>query len=180
VDLRHTRNRQNTVLSESRCALIIGSFSWNIVSKNWIKQLHTFLAFHFNRCLKTVYSETTAHFNGNFDTDNQIYLPWPKCTATFRTHCSSLKRWREDMFWRSRHRLEDDIKFDLKCTGQNVYNIKWILNLKDQWLFSGRWWVFILHKGSSVTQTCQRFSAPENGSALRNWLVAWLALMSQI
>jgi hypothetical protein len=24
---------------------------------------------HFNRCL------TTAHFNGNFDTDNHIYVP---------------------------------------------------------------------------------------------------------
>jgi hypothetical protein len=30
---------------------------------------------HFNRCLTTEYSETTAHFNGNFDTDNQIYVP---------------------------------------------------------------------------------------------------------
>jgi hypothetical protein len=27
---------------------------------------------HFNRCLTTEYSETTAYFNGNFD-DNQIY-----------------------------------------------------------------------------------------------------------
>jgi hypothetical protein len=42
-----------------------------------------------NRCLTTEYSETTAHFNSNFDTDNQIYLPYHKCTATFRTHCSS-------------------------------------------------------------------------------------------
>jgi hypothetical protein len=33
----------------------------------------------------TEYSETTAHFNGNFDTDNQIFVP--KCTATLRTHC---------------------------------------------------------------------------------------------
>jgi hypothetical protein len=23
-------------------------------------------------------------------TDNQIYVPWPKCTATFRTHCIML------------------------------------------------------------------------------------------
>jgi hypothetical protein len=30
---------------------------------------------HFNRCLTTEYSETTAHSNGNFDTDNQIYVP---------------------------------------------------------------------------------------------------------
>jgi hypothetical protein len=29
---------------------------------------------HFNRCLTTEYSETTAHFNGNFDTYNQICL----------------------------------------------------------------------------------------------------------
>jgi hypothetical protein len=33
------------------------------------------LVLHFNRCLATEYSETTAHFNGNFDTDNQIYVP---------------------------------------------------------------------------------------------------------
>jgi hypothetical protein len=44
------------------------------VSKNLIKQLHTLPVLHFNRCLTTVYSETTAHFNGNFDTDNQIYV----------------------------------------------------------------------------------------------------------
>jgi hypothetical protein len=40
-----------------------------------IKQLHTLPELHFNRCLTTVYSETTAHFNGNFDTDNQIDVP---------------------------------------------------------------------------------------------------------
>jgi hypothetical protein len=45
------------------------------VSKNWIKQLHTLPVLHSNRCLTTEYSETTAHFNGNFDTDNQIYVP---------------------------------------------------------------------------------------------------------
>jgi hypothetical protein len=56
------------------------------VSKNWIKQLHTLPVLHFNCCLTTEYSET-AHFNGNFDTDNQIYVPQPKCTATFQTHC---------------------------------------------------------------------------------------------
>jgi hypothetical protein len=60
-----------------------------IVSKNWIKQLHTLPVLQFNRCLTTKYSETTANFNGNFDTDNQIYVPWPKCTATFRKHCIS-------------------------------------------------------------------------------------------
>jgi hypothetical protein len=47
----------------------------NIVSKNWIKQLHTLPVLHFNRCLTTEYSQTTAHFNGNFYTDNQIYVP---------------------------------------------------------------------------------------------------------
>jgi hypothetical protein len=46
-----------------------------IVSKKWIKQLHTLPALHFNRCLPTEYSEKTAHFNGNFDTDNQNYVP---------------------------------------------------------------------------------------------------------
>jgi hypothetical protein len=46
-----------------------------IVSKNWIKQLHTLPVLHFNRCLTTEYSETTTHFNGNFDIDNQIYVP---------------------------------------------------------------------------------------------------------
>jgi hypothetical protein len=65
------------VRSESRCALIKtrSSIERNIVSKNWIKQLHTLPVLHFNRYLTTEYSETTAHFNGNFDTDNQIYVP---------------------------------------------------------------------------------------------------------
>jgi hypothetical protein len=30
---------------------------------------------HFNRGLKTEYNERAAYFNGNFDTDNQIYVP---------------------------------------------------------------------------------------------------------
>jgi hypothetical protein len=51
------------------------SIERTIVSKNWIKQLHTLPVLHFNRGLSTEYSETTAHFNGNFDTDNQIYVP---------------------------------------------------------------------------------------------------------
>jgi hypothetical protein len=42
---------------------------------------------NFKRCLTNEYSETAAHLNSNFDTDNQIYVPWPKCTATFRTDC---------------------------------------------------------------------------------------------
>jgi hypothetical protein len=41
----------------------------------WVKQLRTLPVLHFNCCLTTEYSETTAHFNGNFDTDNQIYIP---------------------------------------------------------------------------------------------------------
>jgi hypothetical protein len=45
------------------------------VRKNWIKQLNTLPVLHFNRCLTTEFIETTAHFNGNFDTDNQIYVP---------------------------------------------------------------------------------------------------------
>jgi hypothetical protein len=46
-----------------------------MVSKNWIKHLHTLSVLHFNHRLTTEYSETTVHFNGNFDTDNQIYVP---------------------------------------------------------------------------------------------------------
>jgi hypothetical protein len=66
-----------TVRSDSRCALIktSSSIERTIVSKNWIKQLHTLAVLHFNRCLTTEYSETTAYFNGNCDTDNQIYVP---------------------------------------------------------------------------------------------------------
>jgi hypothetical protein len=42
----------------------------------WVKtELHTLPVLHSNRCLTTEYSETTAHYNGNFDTDNQIYVP---------------------------------------------------------------------------------------------------------
>jgi hypothetical protein len=65
------------VRSESRCALIEtrSSFERTIVSKNWVTQLHTLPVLHFNRCLTSEYSETTANFNGNFDTDNQIYVP---------------------------------------------------------------------------------------------------------
>jgi hypothetical protein len=42
---------------------------------NWIKQLRTLPVLQFNHCLSTEYSETTADFNGNFDADNQIYVP---------------------------------------------------------------------------------------------------------
>jgi hypothetical protein len=45
------------------------------VSKTLIKQLHALPVLHFNRRLTTEYNETTAHFNGNFDTDNQVYVP---------------------------------------------------------------------------------------------------------
>jgi hypothetical protein len=33
---------------------------WTTVSENWIKQLHTLLVLHFNRHLKTEYSESTS------------------------------------------------------------------------------------------------------------------------
>jgi hypothetical protein len=77
-----------TVRSESRCALIktSSSIERTVVSKNWIKQLNTLLVLHFNRCLTTEYSEKTAYFNVNCYPDNQIYVPQPTCTATFRTH----------------------------------------------------------------------------------------------
>jgi hypothetical protein len=42
------------------------------MSKNLIKQLHTSPVLRFYLCLTTEYSETTAHFNGNFDTENKI------------------------------------------------------------------------------------------------------------
>jgi hypothetical protein len=78
----------NTVRPESCCALIKrrSSIAKRTVSENWIKQLHALLALHFNHCLATEYSETTAHVNGNFDTDSQIYVTQPKCTKTFRAH----------------------------------------------------------------------------------------------
>jgi hypothetical protein len=57
------------------------------VSENTIKQLHTLPVLHSNRCLTTEHSQTTAHCNGNFDTENQMYVPQAKCTVTFRTHC---------------------------------------------------------------------------------------------
>jgi hypothetical protein len=45
-----------------------------LVSKNWIKQLNTLPVLHFKLCLINKYGEKTAHSNGNFDTDNQIYV----------------------------------------------------------------------------------------------------------
>jgi hypothetical protein len=45
------------------------------MSINWIKQLHTLPVLHFNCCLTTEYNEITTNFNGNFDTENQIYVP---------------------------------------------------------------------------------------------------------
>jgi hypothetical protein len=49
--------------------------SRTIVSKKWIKKLQTLPVLHFNHFLTTDHSETTAHVNGSFDTDNQIYVP---------------------------------------------------------------------------------------------------------
>jgi hypothetical protein len=40
-----------------------------------LTELHTLPVLHFNRYLTTEYNETTEHFNGNFDTDNQVYVP---------------------------------------------------------------------------------------------------------
>jgi hypothetical protein len=49
------------------------SIERTIVSKNWIKQLHTLPVLHFNPCLTTEYSETTAHFNDNLLTTKSTY-----------------------------------------------------------------------------------------------------------
>jgi hypothetical protein len=51
------------------------SIERTIVNKNRIKQVNTLPVLHFNRCITTEYSETTAQFSGSFDTDNQIYVP---------------------------------------------------------------------------------------------------------
>jgi hypothetical protein len=68
---------QHTVCSESHCTPTKGvrsdvhEYLYRPEPElNWIKQLHTLPVLHFNRCL----TETTANFNGNFDTDNQIYV----------------------------------------------------------------------------------------------------------
>jgi hypothetical protein len=72
---KHT-NSMYSVFEKSLCTYKRCSLTERTtVSKNWIKQLHTLPVLHFNRCLTTEYSETIAHFNGNFDTDNQIYIP---------------------------------------------------------------------------------------------------------
>jgi hypothetical protein len=72
----------NTAQSESLCTLTkdVGSDVHERLYRpepewNWIKQLHTLPVLRFNRCSTTEYSETTAHFIVNFDTDNQIYVP---------------------------------------------------------------------------------------------------------
>jgi hypothetical protein len=65
------------VRSESHCALTkgVGSDVHERLYKSELKQLHTLLVLHFNRCLTTEYSGTATHFNGNFDTDIQVYVP---------------------------------------------------------------------------------------------------------
>jgi hypothetical protein len=70
ITILHSAFRKSLCICKTR-----SSIERIIVSKNWIKQLHTLPVLHFNHCLTTEYSETTAHFNGNFDTDNQIYVP---------------------------------------------------------------------------------------------------------
>jgi hypothetical protein len=64
-----------SVFGKSLCTYkMCSSIERNIMSKNWIKQLNTLPVLHFNRCLTTEYSETTAHFNGNSDRHWQPHL----------------------------------------------------------------------------------------------------------
>jgi hypothetical protein len=64
------------VLSESHFSLIEGVGSdihERPYSKNWMKQLQHLPVLHFNRCLTTEYTETTAYFYGNFCTTKSTY-----------------------------------------------------------------------------------------------------------
>jgi hypothetical protein len=50
------------------------STSVYIVKTELINYIHL-PVLHFNGFLTTQYSETTAHFNNNFDVDKQLYIP---------------------------------------------------------------------------------------------------------
>jgi hypothetical protein len=58
-------------------------------------------------------------------TDNQIYLLYPKCTETFRMHCSILSVYANDFIWKSGWPnwytviLVEDIPFCLKRIDKN-------------------------------------------------------------
>jgi hypothetical protein len=83
----------NTERSESHCAQ--EKHLPELKEPQWLKtelNIYTLYWYCTATALTTEYSETTAHFNGNFDTDNQIYALQPKCTVTFRMHGTSQKQ----------------------------------------------------------------------------------------
>jgi hypothetical protein len=52
---------------------------FNFIRKHFLQMYVRKVAVHLYKLLEVM--------STSFDTDNQIYIPYPKCTATFRRHC---------------------------------------------------------------------------------------------